>query len=305
MGALGAGARGGAGGEVDEVTGRRAAVIGDGREDVRAGEALGALAGGDRDGGHAGATRALDAERRILEHDRARGVRAEAPRGEQEEVGGGLALRDVVRAGDRVELVGHPEPRQRERDVARVARGGARDADPFAPRGARELAESGDLAEVRREQLAVQAFLLVHERPRRGVAHRAEQLAHDLGAGATRGAAQERLALVGDAVTDEERFPRAAVPGHRVDDRAVDVEDERGRRHGSGDLEAGRAGRAAPRARRPPGGGARSSLRGDSHCTPCFRLAAMKSSRSPSSTRCVSPTSWLVRRSLMRDWSST
>ena len=27
------------------------------------------------------------------------------------------------------------------------------------------------------------------------------------------------------------------------------------------------------------------------HWTPCFRLAAMKSSRSPSSTRCVSPTS--------------
>ena len=44
---------------------------------------------------------------------------------------------------------------------------------------------------------------------------------------------------------------------------------------------------------------------GERHWTPCFRLAAMKSSRSPSSTRCVLPTSWLVRRSLMRDWSST
>ena len=39
--------------------------------------------------------------------------------------------------------------------------------------------------------------------------------------------------------------------------------------------------------------------------TPCLRLADMKSSRSPSSTACVLPTSWLVRRSLMRDWSST
>ncbi len=45
--------------------------------------------------------------------------------------------------------------------------------------------------------------------------------------------------------------------------------------------------------------------RGRPHHTPCFRLAAMKSSRSPSSTACVLPTSWLVRRSLIRDWSST
>ena len=37
----------------------------------------------------------------------------------------------------------------------------------------------------------------------------------------------------------------------------------------------------------------------------CFRLASMKSSRSPSRTACVLPTSDLVRRSLMRDWSST
>ena len=41
------------------------------------------------------------------------------------------------------------------------------------------------------------------------------------------------------------------------------------------------------------------------HQTPCFSDAAMKSSRSPSSTAWVLPTSWLVRRSLMRDWSST
>jgi len=37
------------------------------------------------------------------------------------------------------------------------------------------------------------------------------------------------------------------------------------------------------------------------HCTPCFKLAAMKSSRPPSSTAWVLPTSTLVRRSLMRD----
>src|SRR5262249_27116453 len=41
------------------------------------------------------------------------------------------------------------------------------------------------------------------------------------------------------------------------------------------------------------------------HYTPCLRLALMKSSRSPSRTRCVSPFSTPVRRSLMRDWSST
>src|SRR5207249_5885253 len=39
--------------------------------------------------------------------------------------------------------------------------------------------------------------------------------------------------------------------------------------------------------------------------TPCLRLAVMKSSRSPSSTDCVLPVSTPVRRSLMRDWSST
>src|SRR5262245_45836881 len=39
--------------------------------------------------------------------------------------------------------------------------------------------------------------------------------------------------------------------------------------------------------------------------TPCFRLAVMKSSRSPSRTACVLPISTPVRRSLMRDWSST
>src|SRR5882672_7832034 len=41
------------------------------------------------------------------------------------------------------------------------------------------------------------------------------------------------------------------------------------------------------------------------HYTPCLRLALMNSSRSPSRTRCVSPFSTPVRRSLMRDWSST
>ena len=39
--------------------------------------------------------------------------------------------------------------------------------------------------------------------------------------------------------------------------------------------------------------------------TPCFRLAEMKASRSPSSTFCVLLISTLVRRSLMRLWSST
>src|SRR5262249_40289583 len=39
--------------------------------------------------------------------------------------------------------------------------------------------------------------------------------------------------------------------------------------------------------------------------TPCFGLAVMNPSRSPSNTAWVLPTSMLVRRSLMRDWSST
>src|SRR6185503_9479672 len=39
--------------------------------------------------------------------------------------------------------------------------------------------------------------------------------------------------------------------------------------------------------------------------TACFKLAVMKSSRSPSSTFCVAPFSTPVLRSLMRDWSST
>src|SRR5690606_19453870 len=39
--------------------------------------------------------------------------------------------------------------------------------------------------------------------------------------------------------------------------------------------------------------------------TPCFRLSDMNGSRSPSSTLWVLPTSRLVRRSLIRDWSST
>ena len=39
--------------------------------------------------------------------------------------------------------------------------------------------------------------------------------------------------------------------------------------------------------------------------TPCFRLASMKGSRSPSSTFCVLLISTLVRRSLIRLWSST
>src|SRR5258706_14946274 len=42
------------------------------------------------------------------------------------------------------------------------------------------------------------------------------------------------------------------------------------------------------------------------HCQPpCFGLAVMKSSRSPSSTPWVLPISIPVRRSLMRDWSRT
>src|SRR5262245_61715667 len=39
--------------------------------------------------------------------------------------------------------------------------------------------------------------------------------------------------------------------------------------------------------------------------SPCLRLASRNGSRSPSSTAVVLPISTLVRRSLMRDWSST
>src|SRR5207253_3840651 len=53
-------------------------------------------------------------------------------------------------------------------------------------------------------------------------------------------------------------------------------------------------------------GGLRRRLLGVAHGhTPCFRLAVMKSSRSPSSTPCVLPISTPVLRSLMRDWSRT
>ncbi|EXI72116.1 MAG: hypothetical protein AW07_03392 [Candidatus Accumulibacter sp. SK-11] len=53
---------------------------------------------------------------------------------------------------------------------------------------------------------------------------------------------------------------------------------------------------ALPARRGRPGGTAQ---------TPCLRLASMNWSRSPSSTPCVLPTSTLVRRSLIRDWSRT
>nr|VFJ48614.1 MAG: hypothetical protein BECKDK2373C_GA0170839_102223 [Candidatus Kentron sp. DK] len=39
--------------------------------------------------------------------------------------------------------------------------------------------------------------------------------------------------------------------------------------------------------------------------TPCFKLASMNLSRSPSSTAWVLPISTPVRRSLIRDWSNT
>ncbi len=78
-----------------------------------------------RDRAHAGATRALDAERRILEHEALRRRRVDARRGQEKEVGLGLAARDVVRADRRVEEIPHPEAAERERDVVRVAGGGA------------------------------------------------------------------------------------------------------------------------------------------------------------------------------------
>ena len=67
--------------------------------------------------------------------------------------------------------------------------------------------------------------------------------------------------------------PGGVVVRHAVDQRAVQVEQE--------------------------------CARGCHHHTPCFRLASMSWSRSPSSTFCVLLISTLVRRSLMRLWSST
>src|SRR5690606_36155278 len=58
---------------------------------------------------------------------------------------------------------------------------------------------------------------------------------------------------------------------------------------------------AAPRAPLPQA----SLLRAAMHYRPDFSDASMNSSRSPSSTAVVLPTSTPVRRSLMRDWSST
>ena len=42
-----------------------------------------------------------------------------------------------------------------------------------------------------------------------------------------------------------------------------------------------------------------------SNQTPCFKLASIKPSKSPSNTALVLPTSYPVRKSLMRDESST
>ena len=130
--------------------------------------------------------------------------------GEQEEVGLGLAAGDVVRADGGVEEIAHREPAERERDVVGVAGGRAREAHARRLGFMRKRREAGDLAELRPEELAVDDFLLAHERVRVGLRQRSEELAHHLDAGAPRRAPEEILADRRHAAAREELRPRSA-----------------------------------------------------------------------------------------------
>ncbi len=138
-----------------------------------------------------------------------------------------------------------------------------------------QVLEAFDRLAVRCVQLAVDCFFLVVEQHHLVVEQvGAEVRADDLAALAAGRRTEESVRVDDVAAPFEEGDPRLRMESHVVDDGAVHVEDQR----------------ALGLAHAP---------------TPCFSEAEMKSSRSPSSTFLVLPVSKPVRKSLMRDWSST
>ena len=166
---------------------------------------------------------------------------------------------------------------ERERDI--LVRRGRADHQRHASlaRAGDQPVETGDCRQMWAIQFAVDDFLLRQQG--NVVCILAQVLGDDFVTLPSRRVAEKRVRVQRMALAFKERQPRLRVVGHVVDDRAIHVEQE-------GTL------------RRRWGGGGHAY-------TPCFSEAEMKSSMSPSSTPLVLPVSKPVRKSLMRDWSST
>ena len=271
------------------------------RDHVGAGQFGRRMGGADRHGAHVRAARRFDAEWGVLEHDALLRVHAQAPGGFEEEGRVGLAGEALVAADDDIGRCRELQAFEREGDVVAVA--GRRHGDLHCPvtRPGAESLEAGDFAKHRAEQLAIDRFLLADQfEAARFVRVLPEQFADAFDAVAAGGAAQDFVDRHREAVAPGEFAPAARVERHGVDHRAVHVEDECADSFvipaEAGTQSVGTLEDLGPR------------LRGDDGLhphTPCFKLASMNASRSPSSTFCVFEISTPVRRSLMRLWSST
>ncbi|MNQ96896.1 hypothetical protein D3C85_1125170 [compost metagenome] len=186
-----------------------------------------------------------------------------------------LAPFHVGGADDGVEAVAQVQAVERERDV--FGRRGRADHQPDASltRAGDQPVETGDCRQVRAIQFAVDDFLFSQQGD--VVGFLAQVFGDDFMPLPSCRVAEKGVRIQRMAVAFKERQPRRRVEGHVVDDRAIHVE-QKGALRWSGCIHP---------------------------YTPCLSEAEMKSSMSPSSTPLVLPVSKPVRKSLMRDWSST
>ena len=147
----------------------------------------------DPHGEHAGGLRRLDADRGVLEDDRAPRVDAGLPRGDQEDLRVGLAVRDVLQRGDRGEppvqaALARPSGRgsagpRSSRSPAGTRRPSGRRAAP-GPRPSGTIWPRGDVAVADLLQVAVAAHLVLRD-------PLAQQLAEDARVGHAEGLVDE------------------------------------------------------------------------------------------------------------------
>ena len=249
----------------------------DGNDVVEGGKRFGRQGGGAYHDAHAGTARRFHAQGRVFKDDAILRQRAGQQRAFQENVRVRLAPFHVGGADDGVEAVPQVQAVERERDVL-VRRGGAHhQPDASLARAGDQPVEARHRGQVRAIQFAVDDFLFSQQGDVVGVL--AQVLGDDFVSLPSCRVAEKGVRVQRMAVAFKERQPRCRVEGHVVDDRAIHVEQE-------GLLRQRRSGCVHP-------------------YTPCFSEAEMNSSMSPSSTPLVLPVSKPVRKSLMRDWSST
>ena len=207
----------------------RAAEIIDRGQHMRPGQFVGVVAAADRDSGHAGASRGLDAERRVLEHDAVLRCHAQALGDLDEDVRFWLAAQALVATDDGVRSGFESKVAQREFDVVAIACGADANLEAAGMRARGEGAKPGNLAELRRKEFAVERLLLPRPAPSASSAlnRRPNQLVACTRRRCGRSyVASDRPISICRPCCCANVDPRLAVMAHRVDHRAVHVKNQ-------------------------------------------------------------------------------